>query len=71
MSEDTLAATALMFVVALVVSLAAVSGPNAVGLSRALILMFVVSCGIPAADDAIPDRLLGLAVGGVLSSPQP
>ena len=29
--------------------------------------MFVVSCGIPAADDAIPDRLLGLAVGGVFS----
>jgi uncharacterized membrane protein YccC len=67
-SDDTAAASVLMFVVALVVSLAAVAGPNATGLARALILVFVVSCGIPAADDAIPARLAGLAVGGACAA---
>jgi uncharacterized membrane protein YccC len=53
-----------MFAVVLAISLAGVAGPNATGLARALILIFVVSSAIPAAEDAIPARLLGLAIGG-------
>ena len=66
-SDNTLAATLATFVVVLLISQAAIAGRNAEGLGRALVLTFVVASAIPAADDTIPDRLLGLAIGGSLS----
>lgn len=66
-SDDTPVATALTFVVTLAIGLVARLGRGAATGATALILLFVVSCGIPAAASALPDRLLGVAIGGVLS----
>lgn len=66
-SDDTPVATALTFLVTLAIGLVARLGRGAATGATALILLFVVSCGIPAADSALPDRLLGVAIGGVLS----
>lgn len=66
-SDDTPAATALTFAVTLAIGLAARLGRAAATGATALILLFVVSCGIPAPIDALPDRLLGVALGGALS----
>jgi uncharacterized membrane protein YccC len=66
-SDDTLAASLTLFAGALVASLAGIAGSNAAGLSRSVLLVLVVSAGIPAPDSAIPDRLLGVAIGGALA----
>jgi uncharacterized membrane protein YccC len=66
-SEDTLAASLATFAVVLLISQAAIAGRNAEGLGRALVLVLVVSSGIPAADETIPDRLVGVAIGGMLA----
>jgi len=66
-SDDTPAATALTFAVALAIGIAARIGRAASTGATALILLFVVSCGIPAPSAALPDRLLGVVIGGVCS----
>ena len=63
-SDDTAAAAVVIGVVTFLVSLAAVGGRNAAGLGRSLILVIVVSAGIPAPDSAIDERLVGVAIGG-------
>jgi uncharacterized membrane protein YccC len=66
-SEDTAAAALALGAVAFIVSLSAVGGSNVAGLGRALILVMVVSAGIPAPDSVIGERLLGVAIGGLAS----
>jgi uncharacterized membrane protein YccC len=63
-SEDTAAAALATAAVGFLVSLSAIGGSNMAGLGRALILMMVVSAGIPAPDSVIGERLLGMAIGG-------
>ena len=63
-SDDTAAAAVVIGVVTFLVSLAAAGGRNAAGLGRSLILVIVVSAGIPAPDSAIDERLVGVAIGG-------
>jgi uncharacterized membrane protein YccC len=63
-SEDTVAAALTTAAAAFLVSLSAIGGSNMAGLGRALILVMVVSAGIPAPDSVVGERLLGLAIGG-------
>jgi uncharacterized membrane protein YccC len=63
-SDDTAAAAVVIGVVTFLVSLAGAGGRNAAGLGRSLILVVVVSAGIPAPDSAIDERLVGVAIGG-------
>jgi uncharacterized membrane protein YccC len=63
----TLAATVVMFVVALVIAFGAVfSGYFAAG-ANAAIVFFVVATGIPGSTHEISPRLAGVALGGGLS----
>jgi hypothetical protein len=55
-SDDTIAASLTLFAGALVASQAGIAGGNAVGLSRSVLLILVVSAGIPAPDSAISER---------------
>lgn len=64
-SEDTVAAALTTAAAAFLVSLSAIGGSNMAGLGRALILLMVVSAGIPSPDSVVGERLLGLAIGGV------
>ena len=66
-SEDTVAAALATATVALLVSLSSIGGSNMAGLGRALILIMVVSAGIPAPDSVIGDRLLGMTIGGLFA----
>lgn len=66
-SRDTAAATALMFAVAFAIGIAARLGRAASAGATGLILLFVVSCGIPAPPEALSDRLLGVLLGGACS----
>ena len=66
-SDDTIAASLTLFAGALVASQAGIAGGNAVGLSRSVLLILVVSAGIPAPDSAISERLIGMAIGGALA----
>jgi uncharacterized membrane protein YccC len=66
-SLHTVAATVIMFVVALVIAFGAVfSGYFAAG-ANAAIVFFVVAVGIPGSSHEIPPRLAGVALGGGLS----
>jgi uncharacterized membrane protein YccC len=66
-SLHTVAATVVMFVVALVIAFGAVfSGYFAAG-ANAAIVFFVVAVGIPGSTHEIPPRLAGVALGGGLS----
>jgi uncharacterized membrane protein YccC len=66
-SQYTVAATVVMFVVALVIAFGAVfSGYFAAG-ANAAIVFFVVATGIPGSTGEIPPRLAGVALGGGLS----
>jgi uncharacterized membrane protein YccC len=66
-SRDTLAASALLLVVAFSVSFAGLLGRNVAAAGRAVILFAVVAAGIPAPVSMLDERLLGVALGGVLS----
>jgi len=66
-SDDTLAASLTLFAGGLVASQAGIAGGNAVGLSRSVLLLLVVSAGIPAPDSAISERLIGIAIGGAMA----
>jgi uncharacterized membrane protein YccC len=64
-SDDTLAASLTLFAGAIVASQAGIAGSNPAGLARSVLLMLVVSAGIPVEDAEIGERLVGVAIGGV------
>ncbi|HEY2175610.1 MAG TPA: FUSC family protein [Mycobacteriales bacterium] len=67
-SRVTWASALVVFVVGFVVSMGAVFGGYAIAGSMAVILLMIVSSGIPGTAAQIPDRLAGLVLGGALST---
>jgi len=66
-SEHTFAAAALLFVVALCVSLSTVMGRNVATGGNGVLLFFLVACAVPAPISALDSRVLGVLLGGGLS----
>lgn len=67
-SRVTWASALVVFVLGFVVSMGAVFGGYAIAGSMAVILLMIVSSGIPGTAGQIPDRLAGLLLGGALST---
>ncbi len=67
-SRVTWATALVVFVVGVVVSMGAIFGGYAIAGSMAVILLVIVSSGIPGTTAQIPDRLAGLLLGGALST---
>ena len=67
LSEQTIAASAAMLVIAFLASFGAVAGRNAAGGATAVILFYVVACAIPVPADELVNRLIGLLIAGGLS----
>ena len=64
MSEHTVAAAALLFVVALCVSLSTAMGRNVATGANGVLLFFLVACAVPAPIGALESRVPGVLLGG-------
>ena len=66
-SEHTVAAAALLFVVALCVSLSTAMGRNVATGANGVLLFFLVACAVPAPIGALESRVPGVLLGGAAS----